>query len=137
MGHLRVVLQTIKEHQLYSKYSKCEFWLRSVTFLGHIISSEGVEVDPRKTKMVKNWPTLQTTTNSRSFVDLAGYYQRYVDGFPSIASPLTTLTQKSKKFEWSNACEKSLYVLKDRLTSALVLTILESTMGFVVYCNAS
>ena len=137
MVHLRVVLQTLKGNQLYVKYINCEFWLRSVTFLGHIISSEGVEVDPRKTKMVKNWPTLQTTTNSRSFFDLAGYYQRYVDGFPSIASPLTTLTQKGKKFEWPEACEKSFQLLKHKLTSALVLTLLKGTKGFVVYCDAS
>ena len=91
MGHLRVVLQTLKEHQLYAKYSKCEFWLRSVNFLGHIISSEGVEVDPWKMEAMKTWPRSLTPTNIRSFLGLAGYYQRFVDGFASIASPLTTL----------------------------------------------
>ena len=98
MGHFRVVLQTLKKHQLFAKYIKCEFWLRSVAFLGHIISSDGVEVDPRKMEAVRGWPRPLTPTDIRSFLGLAGYYRRSVDVFVSIASPLTTLTQKSKKF---------------------------------------
>ena len=98
MGHSRVAFQTLKEHQLYAKYGKCEFWLRSVTFLGQIISSEGVEVDPRKMEVVKNWPRPLTPTNIRSFLGLAGYYRRFFYSFTSIGSPLTTLTQKIKKF---------------------------------------
>ena len=93
MGHLMVVLQILKEYQFYAKYSKCEFWLRSVTIFGHIISSEGVELDPRKTEAVKNWPRPLTLTDIRSFLCLAGYYQRFMDGFAFIAPPLTTLTQ--------------------------------------------
>ena len=85
----------------------CEFWLRSMNFLGHIIYSEGVEVDPRKMKAVKNWPRPLTPTEIKSFLDLAGYYRRLMDGFASIESPLTTLTQNSNKFERSEACEKS------------------------------
>ena len=72
MGHLRVVLQTLKGHQLFAKYSKCELWLRSMTFLGNIISSEGVEVDPRKMEAVKNWPRRLTLIDIRSFLSLAG-----------------------------------------------------------------
>ena len=95
---LMVVLQTLKEHQLYEKYSKCDFGLRSVTFIGHIISSEGVGVDARKMKTLKNWPRPLAPTNITSFLGLASYYRRFVDGFVSIASPLTNLTQKNKKF---------------------------------------
>ena len=76
-------------------------------FLGYIISSEGSNVDPRKIEAVKNWPRPLTPIDIRSFLGLVGYYQRFVDSFASIASPLTTLNQKSKKFEWSEACEKS------------------------------
>ena len=74
MGHIRVVLQILKEHQLFAKYRKCNFWLRSVTFLGHIISTKGVEVDPRKTEVLKNWPTPLSPNDIRSFLCLAGYY---------------------------------------------------------------
>ena len=99
MKHLRVVLQVLKENQLFAKYRKSEFWLRSVVFLGHVISSEGVEVDPRKIEMVNNCPRPFTPTDIRSLFGLVCYYRRFVDVFVSITSPLTTLTQKSKKFE--------------------------------------
>ena len=130
-------MQVLKDHQLYAKFSKCEFWLRSVTFLGHIVSSKGIEVDPKKTDVVKGWPRPLTPTDIRSFLGLAGYYRRFVEGFSSIDSPLTALTQKKVKFEWSEACEKSFQELKDRLTYAPVLTLPEGTEGFVVYCDAS
>ena len=96
MNYLTVVLQVLKEHQLFSKYSKCEFWLRSMTFLCHIISSEVVEIDPSKTEAVKNFLKPLTPTDIRSFLGLAGYYRRFVNGFASIASPLTTMTPKSE-----------------------------------------
>ena len=137
MNHLRIVLQVLKDHQLYAKFSKCEFWLRSVAFLGHIVSSEGIEVDPKKTDAVKSWPRPLSPSDIRSFLGLAGYYRRFVEGFSSIASPLTALTQKKSKFEWSESCEKSFQLLKDKLTSAPVLTLPEGTEGFVVYCDAS
>nr|ABI34336.1 hypothetical protein SDM1_41t00011 [Solanum demissum] len=133
MNRLRIVLQVLKDHQLYAKFSKCVFWLKSVAFLSHIVSSKGIEVDPKKMDVVKGWPRPLTPTDIRSFLGLAGYYRRFVEGFSSIASPLTTLTQKNAKFVWSEACEKSLQELKDRLTSAPVLTLLEGTDGFVVY----
>ena len=88
-------------------YRKFEFWLRSGAFFGHIISSERVEVYQRKTKAVKNWPRQLTPTDIRSFLGLAGYYGRVVDGFASIAYSLTNLTQKSMKFKWSEAYERS------------------------------
>ena len=95
MDHLRVVVQVLKKHELFVKYRKSEFWLRLLAFLGHIISSEGIEVDPKKIKAFKNFPRPLTLTNIRIFLGLAGYYRRFVHGFASIASPLTTLTQKS------------------------------------------
>ena len=79
MRNLRVVLQIIKENQLFAKYSKCEFWLRSIAFLGNIISSEGVEVDPRNTVAVKNWPRPLAPTDIRSFLFLAVYYRRFIN----------------------------------------------------------
>ena len=87
MTHLRVVLQVLKENQYFANYSKCEFWLRSVAFLCHIISCDGVEVYLKKTDVVKNCPRLLTPTDIRSFLGLADYYKRIVDVFLSIASP--------------------------------------------------
>ena len=106
-----------------------------MAFLGHIISSDGVEVDPRKIEAVKNCLRPLTPTDIGSFLGLAGYYQRFVDVSPSITSHLTTLTQKSKKFEWLEACEKSFQIFKDSLTSAQVLTLEKGTNGFIVYCD--
>ena len=96
MNNLMVVLQMLTKTQLFLQYRKCEFWLSSMEFLGHIISSEEVEVDPRKTEAVKNCPRPVTQTNNSIFLGLVGYYQRFVDGFAFIASPLITFTQNSK-----------------------------------------
>ncbi|XP_060182450.1 uncharacterized protein LOC132612133 [Lycium barbarum] len=135
--HLRIVLQTLKERELFAKFSKCEFWLKSVTFLGHVISGEGVRVDSQKIDAVKSWPRPASVSDIRSFLGLAGYYRRFVEGFSSISAPLTKLTRKKIKFQWSDACERSFEELKKRLTSAPVLTLPEGTEGFVVYCDAS
>ncbi|KAH0705979.1 hypothetical protein KY285_010511 [Solanum tuberosum] len=137
VDHLRIVLQVLKDQQPFAKFSKCEILLRSIAFLSHIVSSEGIEVDPKKTDAVKIWPRPLTPSDIKSFLGLAGYYMRFVEGFSSIASPLTTLIQKKAKFVWSEAFEKSFIELKDRLTSSLVLTLSVGTDGFVVYCDAS
>ncbi|WMV25732.1 hypothetical protein MTR67_019117 [Solanum verrucosum] len=103
---------------------------------GHIVSSKGIEVDPKKTDAVKSCPRPLSPSDIRSILGLAGYYRRFVEGFYSLASPLKTLTQNKARFIWSELYEKSFQELKDRLTSALVLTLPEGTDGFVVYCDA-
>ena len=108
-----------------------------VAFLGNIIFSEGIEVNPSRTKAVKNCPRHLIPTNIKFFLGLSVYYRRFVDGFASITSSLTTLTQKSVKFKRSEASERRFELLKDRLTFAPVLSLLEVTKGFVVYYNAS
>jgi len=85
--------------------------------------------------VVKSWPRPLSPMDIRSFLGLSGYYRRFVEGFSSIASPLTALTQKKSKFEWSEACEKSFQELKDRLTSTLVLTLSEGTRGYRWVCG--
>ena len=102
-----------------------------------MISGEGIMVDPKKIEAVKNWPRPLTSSDIRSFLGLASYYRRFVEGFSSISSPLTKLTQKKEKFQWSLDCEKSFQELKDRLTKAPVLTLPEGSDGFVMYCDAS
>ncbi|WMV51153.1 hypothetical protein MTR67_044538, partial [Solanum verrucosum] len=137
MGHLRVVLQRLREEKLYAKYEKCEFWLKEVAFLGHVVSGDGIKVDPKKTDVIRNWPRPLTPSDIRSFLGLAGYYRRFVNGFSSIASPMTKLTQKKTKFEWTGECERIFQTLKDKLVSAPILSLPDGLEGFVVYCDAS
>ena len=113
--HLRTVLQMLREKKLYAKFSKCEFWLKQVMFLGHIVSEAGVCVDPQKTEAVTRWEQPKTVSEVRSFLGLAGYYRRFVQGFSKIALPLTHLTKKNTRFEWSDECERSFQELKNRL----------------------
>ena len=98
-SHLRIVLQTLKDHQKFAKFSKYEFWLQSIAFIGNIVSSEGIRVDSQKVEAVKQWPRPTSATDIRSFLGLGGYYKRFVEGFSSIASLLTRLTQKMVKFQ--------------------------------------
>ena len=105
--HLILTLQLLRQHQLYAKFSKWEFWLRLVTFLSHVVSDQGVEVDPMKIEDVKNWLKLLTPTDIRSFQGFVGYYRRFVEAFSSISAPHKTLMKKKAKFKWTETCEKS------------------------------
>lgn len=122
---------------MYAKFSKCEFWLREVQFLGHVINSEGVLVDPAKIEAVSNWDRPTTPTEVRSFIGLAGYYRRFVQDFAKIAASLTRLTRKTEKFEWTEKCEKSFQELKKRLITAPVLALPDGKGDFVIYSDAS
>ena len=97
----------LRTHQLYAKLSKCEFWINSVSFLGHVISKEGVQVDPKKVETVSIWPRPTNVTEIRSFLGMAGYCRRFVKDFSRISAPLTRLTRKQVKFEWNGTCEQS------------------------------
>jgi hypothetical protein len=135
--HLRLVLQVLEEKKLYAKLKKCEFWLDSVAFLGHVISKDGISVDPKKVEAVVEWNRPNNVTEIRSFLGLAGYYRRFVEGFSHLAMPLTRLTQKGVKFEWSEECEQSFQELKRRLVSAPILTIPDGSGGLIIYSDAS
>jgi hypothetical protein len=135
--HLRLVLGTLREHQLYAKFSKCEFWLKEVGFLGHVILAGGVSVDPSKITSILERKAPTNPTEVQAFLGLAGYYRKFVEGFSSIARPLTQLLRKDKKFEWTEKCEHSFQELKKRLVSAPILTMPDITKSFDVHCNAS
>lgn len=102
----------------------------------HIVSSVSIEVDPKKVDAMNRLPRPLSPTDVRSFLGLVGYYRKFVEGFLTITSPLTDLTQKMSTFQWSKACEKILQELKNKLTSAPTLTLPEGTVEFVAYCNA-
>ncbi|GJV92082.1 putative nucleotidyltransferase, ribonuclease H [Tanacetum coccineum] len=135
--HLRTVLQILRQEKLYAKFSKCEFWLSRVAFLGHIVSSEGITMDPAKVEAITKWPRPTSVTEVRSFLGLAGYYRRFVDGFSRLALPLTKLMRKGEKFVWNDEREKSFEELKQRLVSAPILTLPSGSGGFQIYSDAS
>ncbi|XP_040361820.1 uncharacterized protein LOC121049220 [Rosa chinensis] len=135
--HLNIVLETLRLLQLYAKFSKCEFWLDQVTFLGHVITAAGVSVDPQKVEAVLNWERPTNVTEIRSFLGLAGYYRRFVQNFSRIAAPLTKLTRKGVRFVWSKNCERSFQELKSRLTSAPILSLPDDSGEYVIYSDAS
>ena len=132
--HLRIVLQTLRENKLFAKLSKCDFWLMEVSFLGHIVSAEGIRVDPVKIQAIMNWKPPRNVTEVRSF--LAGYYQRFVQGFSVIASSLTRLLRKGVKFEWDDKCQSSFERLKEILVEALVLIQPISGRDYTIYSDA-
>ncbi|KAL4030706.1 hypothetical protein IC575_008956 [Cucumis melo] len=135
--HLRIVLQTLRDNKLYAKFSKCEFWLKPVSFLGHVVSKAGVSVDPAKIEAVTGSTRPSTVSEVRSFLGLAGYYRRFVENFSRIATPLTQLTRKRAPFVWSKACEDSFQNLKQKLVTAPVLTVPDGSGSFVIYSDAS
>ncbi|KAK4382892.1 Transposon Tf2-12 polyprotein [Sesamum angolense] len=135
--HLRIVLQILKEKELYAELSKCEFWVNQVVFLGHVISGDGVMPDPSKVKAIMEWRVPKNATEVRSFLGLAGYYRRFVEGFSIIAGPLTKLLRKGVTFQWTEQCQQSFDELKKRLTSTPILVLPSGSGGYVVYTDAS
>jgi hypothetical protein len=135
--HLRIVLQRLRDHKLYAKFSKCEFWLKSVKFLGHTISQDGISVDPSKVQEVMDWKPPKSVHQIRSFLGLAGYYRRFIPDFSRITKPMTELLKKGVKFVWSEACEKAFHTLRQHLTSAPVLVQSDYSKPFEVFCDAS
>ncbi|GJZ92653.1 putative reverse transcriptase domain-containing protein [Tanacetum coccineum] len=135
--HLKTILDLLKKEKLYAKISKCEFWLKEVQFLGHVVSRDGIYVDPSKVESVKNWKTPESSTEIRSFLGLAGYYRRFIENFSKIAKPLTLLTQKNNTYVWGDKKDEAFRILKEKLCHAPVLALPDGPDDFVVYCDAS
>ena len=106
-NNLRVVLQLLRDNQLYAKFSKYEFWLTEVRFLRHMVSTSGVSVDPEKVEAVMSWERPNSVFKIPSFLGLVGYYRRFIEDFSLLATPMTKLTRKEVKFEWNDLCEKA------------------------------
>ena len=135
--HLRLVLDKLREHQFYAKFSKCEFWLDEVLYLGHIISAKGIAVNPEKVSAIVNWEPPQNVKQLRSFLGLASYCRRFVENFSKIAKPLSNLLQKHVKYVWSPECDIAFNTLKEKLITAPVLTPPDESKPYEVFCDAS
>ena len=105
--HLRMVLQVLREHQLYAKLRKCLFYQRQIHYLGHIILEEGIVVDLEKVEAIREWSAPRNVVEVISFMGLVGYYRRFIVGFSKITHPITSLKRKEKKFQWNEECESS------------------------------
>jgi hypothetical protein len=127
--HLRLVLQKLRDNQLYAKFNKCEFWIGEVPFLGHIISNGRISVDPAKVKEIMEWSIPTTATEVQSFLGLVGYYRRFIKGFSKVAKPMTSLLEKGREFKWDEKCQDSFDQLKKRLMSPLVLVMPDLQKG--------
>ncbi|GJT09767.1 putative reverse transcriptase domain-containing protein [Tanacetum coccineum] len=135
--HLKTILDLLKKEKLYAKFSKCEFWLQEVQFLGHVFNRDGIHVDHSKVESVKNGKTLESSTEIRSFLELAGYYRRFIENFSKIAKPLTLLTQKNKTYVWGDKQDEAFHILKEKLCNAPVLALPDGPDDFVVYYDLS
>jgi hypothetical protein len=135
--HLRLVLEKLRSNKLYAKFSKCEFWLTEVAFLGYAISAGGVSVDPGKVKDVLNWMPPTIASEIQSFLGLAGYYRRFIKDFSKIAKPMMKLLEKNKAFEWTTESQASFEELRKCLTSASVLVLSDLNKKFDIYYDAS
>ena len=135
--HLKRVLDILREKKLFAKHKKCEFWLEKVTFLGHVIFGNRIEVDPSKIKVVVKWERPTNVQEICSFLGLVSYYRRFVKGFSVLSGPLTALTKKNTHYVWSDECKASFQERKRRLVTALVFTLPSDKEGFVIFSDAS
>jgi hypothetical protein len=134
--HLHVVLQRLREHHLYAKFSKCEFWLDTVKFLGHTISSNSISVDPSKVQEVLDWKPPTSVHQIHSFLGLASYYRCFIPDFSRIAKPMTECLKKGVKFSWDQKCKDAFHTLRAHLTTAPVLAQPDVSKPFDIYCDA-
>jgi hypothetical protein len=111
--------------------------MKQVAFLGHVISKGGISVDPSNVQDVLSWNAPTSVSDIRSFLGLARYYQRFIEGFLKISKPMTELLEKDKKFEWTPTCEASFQELKKRLTTAPILVMPDMEKSFCIYCDTS
>ncbi|GJZ14063.1 putative reverse transcriptase domain-containing protein [Tanacetum coccineum] len=135
--HLKAILGLLKKEELYAKFSKCEFWILKIQFLGHVIDNQGVHVDPAKIESIKDWTSPKTSTEIRQFLGLVGYFRRFIKGFSKVAKPMTKLMQKKVAFEWGDKQEVAFQTLKNKLCSAPILALSQGAENFIVYCDTS
>jgi hypothetical protein len=137
LDHLRVVFNALRDARLFGNLEKCVFCTDRVSFLGYVVTPQGIEVDQAKVEAIQGWPVPKTITQVRSFLGLAGFYRRFVKDFSTIAVPLTVLTKKGVPFSWGTTQENAFTMLKDKLTHAPLLQLSDFNKTFEVECDAS
>jgi hypothetical protein len=135
LNHIRMVLEKLREHHFFLKMSKCCFGKTELSYLGHIISQNGVATDPSKTEDMINWPRPSNVTELRVFLGLTGYYRKFVSKYGLLAKPLTKLLQKNQ-FLWSEEAEHAFVTLKQAMVSTPVLALPQFDKPFVVDTDA-
>ncbi|GJY17775.1 putative reverse transcriptase domain-containing protein [Tanacetum coccineum] len=135
--HLKLILELLKKEELHAKFSKCEFWIPKVQFLGLVIDSQGIHMDPAKIDSIKDWKSPKTPMGILQFLGFTGYYRIFIEGFSKIARSMTKLTQKKVKFDWGEKQEAAFQLLKEKLCSAPILALPEGAKNIIVYCDAS
>ncbi|GJV54510.1 putative reverse transcriptase domain-containing protein [Tanacetum coccineum] len=134
---LKLILELLKKEELYAKFSKYEFWIPKVQFLGHVIDSQGIHVDPTKIESIKDWASPKTPMEICQFLGLAGYYQRFIEGFSKVTKTMTKLTQKKVAFKWGDKQKAAFQTLKDKLCNTHILALPQGAENFIIYCDAS
>jgi hypothetical protein len=135
--HLQIVLQTLRKHKLYPKFDKCDFYQKEIQYLGHVISSEGIVVDPEKIKAIMEWSVPKDVADIQSFMAITRYYCRFIEGFSKIAYPIMSLQKKGTKFNWSQKCQDSFNKLKELLKSEPILKVADRDKDFTVCVDTS
>jgi hypothetical protein len=130
-------MQTLRKHKLYGKFDKCYFYQKEIQYLGHVISSEAIVIDPEKIKAIMEWLVSKDVADVQSFMGIIGYYYRFIKGFSKIAYPITSLQKKGTKFNWSQKCQDSFNRLKELLTSTPILKVADPDKDFTVCVDAS
>ena len=137
LEHLETVFSCLREAGLKMKWSKCDFFKSEIHYLGHIISPEGISPLPNKLDCIKHMPVPKNVKEIKQFLGLTGYYRKFVPRFADISRPLTTLTKKDKKFEWTPACQKSFDLLKETLCGEPVLKYADTSKPYTLYTDTS
>jgi hypothetical protein len=135
--HLRIVLQTLRKHKMYAKFDKCDFYKKEIQYLGHVISTKGIVVDPEKIKSIIEWSVPKDVEDIQSFMEITAYYHTFIKGFSKIAYLITSLQKKGTKFNWSQKCQDNFNKMKELLTTTPILKVTDLDKDFTVCVDAS